>query len=73
VPPKRGFSRERVRAELKRGGRLPLHLAMRCRVRYFTDGVALGSSDFLEDFFGEKRAYFGPRRKTGARRMRGAE
>ena len=73
VPPKRGFARERVRAELKRGGRLPLHLALRCRVRYFTDGVVLGSSAFLEDFFEKRRAFFGPRRKTGARRMRGAD
>jgi len=52
---------------------LPQHLALRCRVRYFTDGVVLGSSGFLEDFFEKKRAFFGPRRKTGARRMRGAD
>ena len=69
VAPKRGFARERVREELERGGRLPLHLALRCRVRYFTDGVVLGSNGFLE----EKRAFFGPRRKSGARRMRGAD
>jgi len=73
VAPKRGFARERVREELEGGGRLPLHVALRCRVRYFTDGVALGSSGFLEDFFEKKRAFFGPRRKSGARRMRGAD
>ena len=33
----------------------------------------LGSSAFLEEFFEQKRAYFGPRRKTGPRRMRGAD
>jgi len=73
VQPKRGFERERVRAELKRGGRLPLHLALRCRVRYFTNGAVLGSSAFVEEFFEKRRDYFGPGRQTGARRMRGTD
>lgn len=70
---KRGFSRQEVEAVLKAGGKLPLPAVLRCRVRYFTDGVVLGSSVFIEDFFEKRRAFFGPRRKTGARRMRGAD
>lgn len=42
------------------------------RVRYFTDGVVLGSRSFVNQFFTEKRIYFGPKRKSGARRIRGA-
>ena len=70
---KRGFSRQEVEAVLHAGGKLPLPAVLRCRVRYFTDGVVLGSSAFLEDFFETKREFFGAQRKTGARRMRGAD
>jgi len=58
---------------LRAGGNLPLPAVLRCRVRYFTDGVVLGSSAFLEEFFEKRRAFFGPQRKSGARRMRGAD
>jgi putative transposase len=70
---KRGFSREEIREVWARGGKLPLAVALRCRVRYFTDGVALGSSAFVNRFFERRREHFGPRRETGARKMRGVE
>lgn len=31
----------------KTGGKLPLHVVLRCRIRYFVDGVALGSEEFV--------------------------
>ena len=68
-----GFSREEIQAVWKDGGRLPLAAVLRCRVRYFTDGVVLGSEEFLEDFFEKRREHFGPKRKRGARKMRRAE
>jgi hypothetical protein len=46
--------------------------ALRCRVRYFTDGVVLGSQAFLDEFFESRRSNFGEARKSGARRMKGA-
>ena len=52
-------------------GKLGLGDYLRCRVRYFCDGVALGSREFVEAMFIAHRARFGPRRKTGARPMRG--
>jgi len=69
-----------VRGTLKRGevlrvlrkkGRLPLASYLRCRVRYFCDGTVMGSRGFVEDLFRTYRARFGPKRKDGARRMRG--
>jgi hypothetical protein len=42
-------------------------------VRYFHDGVAIGSRAFLEEVFRNHRENFGPKRKEGARRMRGAD
>lgn len=42
------ISSEKVDAVLRGGGRLPLSVALRTRVRYFTYGIALGSKAFLE-------------------------
>ncbi|MDD4103317.1 MAG: transposase, partial [Kiritimatiellae bacterium] len=58
---------------LERGGKLTVQQALRCRVRYFTDGMALGGKGFVDRVFSENRGLFGPRRRDGARRMRGAE
>ena len=43
-----------------------------CRVRYFTDGAVIGGKEFVNEAFASARERFGPRRKDGARRMRGA-
>ncbi|MFM2176115.1 MAG: hypothetical protein RL015_213, partial [Verrucomicrobiota bacterium] len=42
---------------------------VRLRVRYFTDGVILGSKDFVESLFNENRDHFSPKRKSSARRI----
>jgi putative transposase len=68
-----GFTKEQVEAVLAAGGRLPMHELLRCRVRYFTDGLAIGGSDFLEQVFLRYRGHFGPNRRTGARPMRFGE
>ncbi|MEI6789528.1 MAG: chemotaxis protein CheW, partial [bacterium] len=46
---------------------------LRCRVRYFTDGVIFGSRTFVEDRFLKYRKNFGAKRETGARPMKGAD
>jgi putative transposase len=45
---------------------------LRCRLRYFTDGAVIGSRGFVEEVFCGARERFGPKRKDGARRLRGA-
>ena len=44
---------------------------LRCRVRYFTDGAVIGSKAFVNEAFAAARERFTPKRKDGARRMRG--
>ena len=44
---------------------------LRCRVRYFTDGAVIGSKEFVNEAFANARERFGPKRKDGARAMRG--
>jgi len=46
---------------------------LRKKVRYFADGLAIGSRLFLEDLFNATRGYFGPLRRSGARKFRGVE
>jgi putative transposase len=43
-----------------------------CRVRYFADGAVIGSREFVNEAFAGARERFGPKRKDGARKMRGS-
>lgn len=65
-----GFTRERIEEEMKRGGAVPLWQVLRCRVRYFTEGAVIGSRAFVDGFFERERSRFGPKRKSGARKLR---
>ncbi|NQU38514.1 MAG: transposase [Lentisphaerae bacterium] len=67
---KPGFSPQAVQAVLDAGGILPKGQALRCRVRYFSDGVILGSRSFVEEAFLRHRNYFSAKRTTGARPMK---
>jgi hypothetical protein len=42
------------------------------RVRYFTDGFAIGGRSFVEEVFAGCRGHFGSKRRTGARMVRNA-
>ena len=42
-----------------------------CQVRYFTDGLVIGSREFVNEAFVGARERFGPNRKDGARKLRG--
>ena len=55
------------------GGKVPVAAALRCRVRYFTDGAALGSEEFVQGIFEEFRSQFGAKRKSGPRQMKGSD
>jgi hypothetical protein len=58
--------RERIEAEQ----RVALAKRLRWRLRYFSDGAVIGSREFVDGFFAARRGWFGPKRKSGARRMR---
>jgi len=65
-----GFSPAEAQEVIGRGGRMALPDLLRCRVRYFRDGLAFGSKMFVDGVFERNRTHFGAKRKTGARRMR---
>lgn len=68
-----GYSAERIAEVWESGGKLPLAAVLRCKVRYFTDGVVLGRKPYVDAFLERNREGFGPRRESGARAMRGAQ
>ncbi|MGE9290496.1 MAG: transposase [Puniceicoccales bacterium] len=66
------FSREEALRVLKdEKGTLPLFVVLRCRVRYFADGMVLGSSEFVEKEV--QREDLGGLRPRKAHAMRGAD
>ena len=68
---RKGIPREQVLAVLAARGRVSQTSYLRVRVRYFTDGAVLGTKQFVNGVFQAMRSRFGPKRKDGARRMRG--
>ena len=76
---RKGLTKEQLDAERqrmlevaeKRMGEIPFGRMLRCRVRYFTDGAVIGSREFVNSAFSAARERFGPKRKDGARKLRG--
>ena len=66
----RSLEKEKVEQVVKDRGELPIHEILRCRIRYFSDGVAIGSRTFVNEVFEKHRGNFGPGRKDGARPLR---
>ena len=62
-----------IEAHIKEHGTLSLAAVLHCRVRYFSDGLAIGSKAFVNQVFKEYRDRFGEKRKSGARRLKGAD
>ncbi len=69
----RGVTAEEARAVLRGKGRLSTAELVRLRVRYFSDGLVLGSREFVEAAFAGNRGQFGPKRRSGARRVTESE
>jgi len=70
VQVKKGFNRKDVSKVLSQGGKLSVGEALRCKMRYFSDGLVFGTKDFLNDLFKETKELFGEKRKSGARPIR---
>ena len=70
---RQGVTAEEARQVLKDKGKLSAQELIRLRVRYFSDGLVLGSKEFVENAFNENRDQFGPKRKDGARKVSESE
>ena len=59
------------REQLATGRDVALRQLLRWKVRYFTDGAAVGSRAFVDGLYEQCRERFGAKRTSGARKMRG--
>ena len=60
-----------IKKVYEEGGKLSVAELLRLRVRYFTDGVVIGTRGFVEEIFGKHYQQHVPGRRSGARRMKG--
>jgi len=68
-----GVDVEKTREILNTGGHVSRNQALRCRVRYFSDGAVLGSKEFVQGYFESHRDRFGAKRRDGTRKLRGSD
>ena len=64
------LDKEKIKEVIAQGGELSLGEVLRLRVRHMSDGVALGTKDFVNEVFARNRKKFGKKRKDGARPIR---
>ena len=69
----RAVDAEKTKQVLNTGGKVDRAEALRCRVRYFSDGAVLGSKEFVQGYFEKNRDRFGAKRRDGPRRLRGSD
>ncbi len=67
---RRGMEKTEVEKEREQNGELPFAAMLRHRIRYFSDGAVIGSRGFVDEAFARGRSRFGPRRMSGARKLR---
>jgi len=67
---KQQMDRKAIRKVLEKGGQLAHGEILRLKIRYLTEGVILGSKDYVEEQFQAFRDRFHPRRQQGARKMK---
>ena len=70
---RKGIPAKKVAEALAKGHALTPAEILRLRVRYFCDGLVFGTSGFVEATFRASRHLFGANRKTGPRKLRGAD
>ena len=70
---RKGMSFEKIQAVLKEGGKVKRWEMLRCRLRYMTQGGALGTKVFVEELFHAERWRFSEKRVEGAKPMRGGD
>ena len=73
TPMKPGFGEAIVAKVVEAEGRIPVSEQLTRKVRHFTDGLVLGTGTLLTAVFESQRAYFGPKRKSGPRKIRGGD
>mgnify|MGYP000915416627 CR=1 FL=1 len=72
-PMKKGFGAQNAPEVIVPAGRIPSAEQFTRRVRHFSEGLVVGTREWLEQVFASQRHYFSEKRKSGARKMRWGE
>jgi len=70
---RKGVSREALDRERKRGGKMGRAEMLRHKLRQAVEGLVWGSKEFVNAMHAARREMFGPKRKDGARKIRGTQ
>ena len=70
---KKGFTEEFANHQLQSGNELTDGEVFRTRMRYFTDGLVIGSKHYLEEFLEKHRDVLGDKRKGIGARVEGSD
>ncbi len=68
--PRSRIPEARVETVRRQRGHLPSPTVLRCRIRYFADGLVIGSEKFVDAVFHRTQTKLGVKRQKGARRPR---
>ena len=68
VKAKTGIPKEIAEDSLAREGVLTMPEILRTKIRYFTEGIALGGQEFVEEWYEKNRSHYSPRGKQGRRK-----
>jgi len=68
-----GYSKEEIKKVVEEGGRLSRGDILLCRVRYFSDGMAIGGQAFVDDVFQEFRVLFNAKDQIRPQEMKYGE
>lgn len=66
------ISGEQLREIIAKNGEVSLHEMLRARIRYFCDGLVLGSHHFVREQFEANRASYGPNRVHAGTSLKGS-
>ena len=64
------LDRKVIQKKLSKGAQLSRGEVLRLKIRYMSEGLILGSRNFVNEIFTQYRDRFGPKRKDGARKLR---
>jgi putative transposase len=67
------MDRKTAASLMESGREIPLSDALRCRIRYFTDGALLGSKEFISGWLCSHKNRLRPRASSHAKPLRGAD
>jgi len=69
----KGIDPKRVKEVFEVDGKLSAQELLCCRVRYFSDGLAIGGKSFINQVFKEYRSWFSEKRIEGARSIKNSD